>query len=118
MKKISAVFLVLSLALALFACKPDDRFWTEGRALELKDGGFIIVSGSEPIVMTDKTKSGEAFKGLTTGDKIKVLSDGIMESYPAQTAIYKLKFIEDGSLEDIDKSVLEGLSELGWKYIE
>lgn len=120
MKKVCLLLaLIMAGAFLLAGCQPSDRFWVEGRALELKTGGFIIVSDSnEPIVMADKTKKENAFKELSTGDKIKVKADMIMETYPAQTSIYKLKFIEDGSLEDIDKTVLDGLSELGWEYIE
>lgn len=120
MKRLTAVLLALISAVLLFSgCRSDDRFYITGRALELKNGGFMIITDkNEPIVMTDKTKNGNAFSGLSTGDEIKVQCDMILETYPASTAIYKLKFIGDGSIADIDKTVLDGLTELGWEWKE
>lgn len=120
MKRLTAVLLALISAVLLFSgCRGDDRFYITGRALELKNGGFMIITDkNEPIVMNDKTKNGNAFSGLSTGDEIKVQCDMILETYPASTAIYKLKLIEKGDASKISAAALEGLSELGWEWKE
>ena len=115
------ICLLLTLLLLLTACAKaapaqttEPETWTEGICLVAKDGPVLIVVDGGPIVMTDSSETGGLFEGLATGDRIRVVCGPIMESYPAQTQIYKLEKIGSGSINDIPEQTLEQLREMGW----
>lgn len=84
-----------------------------GVYLETKDGTAILISERTPIVMSSN-HNGDMFSELEKGDKILVIHDGIMESYPAKTQAYAVFEINDGVTGAIPPSVIEELLELGW----
>lgn len=86
---------------------------TVGRFLTT-NGGSMLIDGSGPIVMSDRSEGKDLFEGLKTGDKILVIHDGICESYPAQTGAYRCIRLEEGSISDFDSGVLNDLASLGW----
>lgn len=89
-----------------------------GRCLVAAGGDCLIVGDDgSPIVMHDVSSGGDLLNDLATGDKIKITHDGIAESYPAQTGVYRLKVLEHGSLADIPEDTLEALRELGWEFV-
>jgi hypothetical protein len=58
---------------------------------------------------------GELFAKLTDGDKVLVFHSAIAESYPAQTGVYGIFKLSDGSITDIPDEVLDILTDLGWR---
>ena len=87
----------------------------EGRVLVADNGAYLIIlDDHSPIKMSDQTRKGGAFEGLQTGDKIRILHDGVLLSYPGQTGVYHLRLLERGHAEDIPEAVLDSLRELGW----
>ncbi|MBE6587069.1 MAG: hypothetical protein E7647_01485 [Ruminococcaceae bacterium] len=86
---------------------------SEGYYLQA-DGKSLIIIDNSPVVMGNCTKNDDLFDGLSDGDKILLLHDGIEESYPGGTGAYYVKKIEDGSISDIPESVISSLTELGW----
>ncbi len=86
----------------------------EGRCLVTEDGTYILVVDDMPIKMTDRSKGKDLFEGVTTGDKIRVVHNGIAESYPAQAGVYRVTLLQDGGEADISDAVRKQLAELGW----
>lgn len=74
----------------------------------------MMVLDNSPIAMSNQSGDEELFEGLSTGDKILVVHDGIAESYPGQTGAYFLWKLEEGSSADVPTQVLEALEELGY----
>ncbi len=67
---------------------------------------------TEFAIIVNGLKAGEEVipEGLESGDSVIMLSaSSIMESYPAQIAVYKLAKLQDGSLENIPRRVVEEL---------
>ena len=90
-------------------------FRSEGRVLIADNGSYLIVlDDHSPIRMSDCSRKGGAFLDLQTGDKIRILHDGVLLSYPGQTGVYWVRLLERGSGEDIPEDVLLALQELGW----
>ncbi len=83
-----------------------------GRILICDNGSYMLIKDNSPIVLS--SENDELFDGLSTGDKVSVVHDGIAESYPAQTGAKKILLLEKGSIEDINEDVLQQLGELGW----
>ena len=84
-----------------------------GRYLEVKDGTAMLIRGNSPISMHNRTKR-DLVRSLDTGDKILVIHTGIAESYPAQTGVYAVLKISNGTINDIPQKVLNELIKLGW----
>ena len=120
-KRILIILSVIAAILLIFAAVYFIRFghirptFSEGRALVAKNGEVLwIDENGSPIVMTDCTKSKKLLNGLSSGDRIKLLHDGIEESYPGHTGVYYLRKISDGDISDIPKETLNELVSLGW----
>ena len=87
-----------------------------GHCLVGDNGSCMLVVDNSPIQLSDRTKNGPLPEGLSTGDKILVLHDGVAESYPARTGAYGVWKLRDGDIEDVSVSVLDALMELGWTF--
>lgn len=122
MKKKTFFTIVLIIALTIIiallvigAKKAVNYGFLEGRVLVADNGSYLIIlNDHSPIKMTDCTRKGEAFLDLQTGDKIRILHNGVLLSYPGQTGVYHVRLLERGSAEDIPPDVLESLRKLGW----
>lgn len=84
-----------------------------GLYLYSDNGSHLIIMDNSPIVMSDRENE-NMFKNLTDGDRILILHDGIMESYPGRTLVYAYMKLGDGDITDISETVLRQLCELGW----
>lgn len=103
------------ICLAAFGFLSKKSLWfSTGRCLVAENGSYMLIDDNSPIVLSNRLKNDKLFEGLENGDKIWVLHDGIQETYPARTVAYAVWKLEDGSMEDIPKEVLESLCELGW----
>ena len=108
------IAVVLGFLLALWYLSYKSLSMTVGRVLIAQNGTYMLIDGNSPIAMSNCLKKDQLFEGLENGDKICVLHDGIQETYPARTGVYAVRKLEDGSMDDIPKGVLESLCELGW----
>ena len=106
-----ALFVVLSLFCGCVAQKRE--LWLEGVCLVADSGSVLLIAKDEPIVLHDRSGDG-LLEGIQTGDRIRVLHDGIAESFPAQAGIYKLVKTGEGSIDDISPKTLDLLRQLGW----
>ncbi|MBQ8474750.1 MAG: hypothetical protein IJ499_03700 [Clostridia bacterium] len=116
--KVKQIYFILITALLLVcvnlsACQ-SNRSWSTGLYLKTSNGTHMLISENTPISLSDKTEDSNSFGGLSDGDKIMVLHDGIAESYPAQTGVYSIKKLSDGQPSDIPEEVINSLTELGW----
>ena len=87
-----------------------------GHCLVGNNGSCMLVVDGSPIQLSDCTKKGQLLEGLSSGDRIFVLHDGVAESYPARTGAYGVWKLRDGSIEEIPVPVLDSLRELGWAF--
>ena len=95
---------------------PDDMTTIIGRYLRAGQQNLII-QGTTPILITNGSEF-ELSTKLDTGDLVKVKTDLIQETYPAKMEIYDFEKISSGTLDNINKEVLEKLEELGYKVSE
>lgn len=87
-----------------------------GHCLVGDNGSCVLVTDGSPIQLSDCTKKGQLLAGLSSGDRILVLHDGVAESYPARTGAYGIWKLRNGSIEEIPTPVLDSLRELGWAF--
>lgn len=90
------------------------RGLTIGRCLVAENGSYMLIDENSPIVMSDRSSGKDLFSGLSTGDKILVIHDGIAESYPGQTGAYFCLRLSKGDISHISEEVITSLKELGW----
>ncbi|MGM9641395.1 MAG: hypothetical protein ACI3V3_08525 [Faecousia sp.] len=87
---------------------------TTGTCVVTGNGGYLIVDGNTPVVMSNRTGREDPFEELETGDSILIVHDGIRESWPAQTDVYLCLRTGDGSLSQIPTEVVDDLKSMGW----
>lgn len=87
---------------------------TTGIYIRADNNNQIIIVDDMPISMLDNSSDKHLFDSLETGDKIKISHDEIMETYPAQTYVYKIKLIEKGCLNEVRPETLKQLKKMGW----
>ena len=88
--------------------------FVEGRVLIANGSYLIVLEDYSPICMSDQSRGGDLFSDLQTGDRIRILHDGIKLSYPGQTGVYYLRILEKGSIDDIPSDVINALKRMGW----
>lgn len=83
-----------------------------GRYCRANGQDLILCDNGDPIVLGGGSDA--AFRDLQTGDRIEILCDSILETYPAQTAVYDCKLLERGTGDDLPADTVRSLSDLGW----
>ncbi len=105
---------ILCMAGALFVLASKGMGISKGNCIISGNDTYMLVLDNSPIVMSNQTNNANIFQGLSDGDGILVLHDGIAESYPGQTGIYFVIKTSNGDITDISKDVLRELAKLGW----
>ena len=122
-KKILVVFAtILSILLLLFAicfvvfgiASFKGYGVMEGKVLVTNTGYMIIDDDNSPIEMSNQSENEEIFKGLTSGDKILIVHDGIQESFPAGTGVYYCIKLYDSEYKDLPEQIIVSLIKLGY----
>lgn len=94
--------------------------WFEGRYLRDKGGDMVLVEHNGYIEPTSVAAydfvsfAGFDFAEFESGDRIKILVDGIRETYPVQATVYATELMEKGSYDDLDADIMDSLREMGW----
>lgn len=84
-----------------------------GRILNLKNGGLMLIDEHGSAYELQKNAE-EHYFNFDDGDKVFVVCNYILETYPAQTDMHYCWLIEDGDYSDLPESTLETLREMGW----
>ena len=109
--------IIILLAISVYILLNKGYGISVGRYLEAKNGKAMLVCEKSPISMHNRTKR-DLVDDLDIGDKILVIHTGIAESYPAQTGVYAVFKISDGTTDDIPQKVVNELIELDWLELE
>lgn len=110
---IVAVILILFGSIFWYMVSNSMSFST-GRCIVTSNGSYMVLLDNSPIQMANCSNNEELFADLKTGDLIKILHDGIQETYPGGTGVYYCQKLEAGSIEDIPNDIIESLSPMGW----
>ncbi len=106
-----AIILVLLLGVIGYI-ESHGLFFSSGQYLKCGESHMILMeSGGATVLSYDDE---EIFDGISNGDRIKILNDAILESYPSQTNVYYLKKLSDGTEADLPAGTLNSLREMGW----
>lgn len=108
------LLVVLTVVIVVGVMLHQGRGLTIGRCLVAENGSYMLIDENSPIVMSDRSSGKDLFFGLSTGDKILVIHDGIAESYPGQTGAYFCLRLSKGDISNISEEVITSLKELGW----
>lgn len=112
-KKCFLFFAYIISFLLITGCFSSESSTITGRYLKVKNNSMIIDEYGCPIVMSNDSKKEDLFKDLENGDRININCSAVLESYPGQCSVYKIKFIEKGTIDDIPKETLDTLKEMG-----
>ena len=86
-----------------------------GRYLPERTVSLLIPEEGDPILLRIREGYGISYEGLSTGDLVEVtILNRIMETYPAQTDLFAIRKLSDGSSSDIPADVLAKLDENDW----
>lgn len=114
MKKKIMMYILLAFSIFAFVCA--FLFGVkghEGYYIETNKGFNILLGEKSGLIMMSSERGDRMFEKYDTGDKIKIISGGIMESYPAQARVYLSIKLKDGDSDNIPKEVWEELEEYG-----
>lgn len=92
--------------------------FSTGMCMVSQNGSYLILLDGSPIVMRNCTGDDRLFDDLHSGDTIRILHDGIQESYPGGTGVYYCRVTEKGTIADLPEDILESLSSMGWKAMD
>ena len=108
--------LVVLLGAAAAVLFSGSRSFSAGYFLRGTEGQCLwITSSGEPVRLTLSTSLAQkSAEKLKTGDKILLLHDGILESYPAQTGCYLLLKTGKGEENAIPADTYDTLVSMGW----
>lgn len=76
--------------------------------------GIIIIVDDIPVVISNGSSVEHLFTDLQTGDKVTMTHDGVAESYPAQTGVYKLLKIDTDCIDEVPIKIITELKEMGY----
>lgn len=85
----------------------------EGYYIETTKGFHILSNDNIGLVMMSSEFGDRIFEKYDTGDRIKIISGGIMESYPAQARVYFCIKLRNGDSNNIPDEVWKELDEYG-----
>lgn len=124
MKKKWVIFLILFLLVLavplgiLFYAGRHSLGFSTGRYFVTDNGSRLILIDDSPVCMSNCSKQDDIFNGLQSGDLIRILHDGIDESYPGSTGVYFCKKLADGTIDDLPPNVRLQLSAMGWNPVD
>lgn len=106
--------LILAAVAGIYLFAQDGNGATVGIALVCPDGTVMLYDGFSPIVMSNRSGKDDLWANVSTGDRIRIIHDGIRETYPGQTGVYTCTVLEQGSEADIPNSMIADLTAYGW----
>ncbi len=108
-----AMVVVFGVATTLFFSMTTK--YTESMGIAYRtDIALLIIVDDMPISVSNQSFDENLFSDIQTGDKVEITHDGVAESYPAQTGVYKLSVIQKDCLVEVSQDTLDTLTEMGW----
>lgn len=105
---------VLALVLLVFGVMAVKNLSVRvGTCIKTESGGCMLLMGDSPVVLSGKTAFAR-FAEYRTGDRLLVLHDGILETYPGRTGAYLAIRLHKGDVAAVPQEVLRVLTEMGW----
>ena len=99
------IFIPICIVFALILLAISGLWYMESNSIGLSVGRVLYTNNSvmlirenSPIRMSNLSDNEKLFDKLTDGDKIFVVHTGIAESYPAQTGVYSIIKLADGTI--------------------
>ena len=114
MKKIIAVMLclVILVGAAFIFMAASGIGISVGTCIKADNGRYLVVIGNSPIAMSQLGGNKNIFEKLSTGDKIFVVHNGILETFPGRTGVYLVVKLSSG--HKIPQDIISQLTDLGW----
>lgn len=113
-KKWMICAVVLALAILVFGLMAAKNLsFRVGTCIQTENGSCMLLMGDSPVVLSGKTAFAR-FDEYRTGDRLLVLHDGILETYPGRTGVYLVIRLSKGDGTGVPAEVLSALTEMGW----
>ncbi len=106
-----ALLALLLLVLGVMAAK--NLSFRMGTCIKTENGGCLLLMEDSPVVLSGKTAFAR-FDEYRTGDRLLVLHDGILETYPGRTGVYLVIRLNKGDGTGVPQEIINILSEMGW----
>lgn len=106
--------LLLAVAAGIYWFGQNGTGSLTGTALVCPDGTVMLYDGTAPITMYNRSGKDDLWANVSTGDKIRIVHDGIRETWPGQTLVYACTVLEEGSEGDIPDRLIAELVPYGW----
>lgn len=87
---------------------------TPGRLYLEEDQVWLIEDSGGAVSLSDRTKTKDLFQNSVSGDRVLVLHDWMLETYPAQTGAYMLWCLEEGDGSYRPEDAVLGRVDIGW----
>ena len=107
----AAALALLLLFLGIMAVK--NLSFRVGTCIQTENGGCLLLMDDSPVVLSARTAFAR-FDGYRTGDRLLVLHDGILETYPGRTGAYLTLRLQKGDGSRVPQEVRNALADLGW----
>ncbi|MFI3238627.1 MAG: hypothetical protein R3Y47_11505 [Lachnospiraceae bacterium] len=78
------------------------------------DNSVIVIVDDSPMEISDQSSIENMLVDLQTGDKVIITHDGVQETYPARTGVYKLLRIDTDSINEVSPKTITQLVEMGY----
>lgn len=114
MKRIIAIMLciVLLIGVAFIVASASGIGISVGTCIKADNGRYLVVIDNSPIAMSQLGGNKNIFEKLSTGDKIFVVHNGILETFPGRMGVYLIVKLTGG--HEIPQDIISQLTDLGW----
>lgn len=114
MKRIIAIMLciVLLIGVAFIVAAASGIGISVGTCIKADNGRYLIVIDNSPIAMSQLGGNKDIFEQLETGDRIFIVHNGILETFPGRTGVYLVVKLSTG--HEIPQDIISQLTDLGW----
>ena len=104
--------LVILIATILFITNGFKHTIATGICL-VTDNSVIVIVDDGPMVISNSSINENLLVDLQTGDKVIITHDGVQETYPAHTGVYKLLKIDTDCINEVSTKTITQLAEMG-----
>ncbi len=107
--------IIILIAPILFVTNGFRHTVTTGVCL-VADNSVIVIVDDTPMKISNQSSNENLFADLQTGDKVIITHDGVQETYPAKTGVYKLLKIDTDCIDEVPTNTITQLAEMGYIF--